>query len=212
MLGFEVWFWNGYGFDQHFLSAFEVIAKFPRQKSSNISPYFHGENPAALRLRCIIACKTLFLPSFRHENTTMGMPHFYNENLTKFRVWCAMAHQQGFVLVYTARAKVLVLGRAGAPQSNKHVDTCHIHEETNVTRWHGSGRSHRGDYAHNMTWICTCNKCLEHTLMPQGQEHSWLERVAHVATRVHNTKCTITPIQTYINIHTSCTMWSHRAG
>ena len=64
----------------------------------------------------------------------MGMPHFYNENLTKFRVWCAMAHQQGFVLVYTARANVLVLGQAGAPQSIKHVDTCHIHGETNVTR------------------------------------------------------------------------------
>ena len=71
------------------------------------------------------------------------MPHFYNENLTEFRVWCAMAHQQGFVLVYTARANVLVytaranvlvLGQAGAPQSIKHVDTCHIHGETNVTR------------------------------------------------------------------------------
>ena len=62
------------------------------------------------------------------------MPHFYNENLTEFRVWCAMAHQQGFVLVYTTRANVPVLGRAGAPQSLKHVDTCHIHGETNVTR------------------------------------------------------------------------------
>ena len=52
--------------------------------------------------------------------------------------------------------------------------------------------------------------------MPQGQEHSWLERVIHVATGVHHTKCTITHthigIYIYIYTHTSCIMLSHRAG
>ena len=30
VLGFEVWFRNGYGPDRCFLSVFEVVAKFPR--------------------------------------------------------------------------------------------------------------------------------------------------------------------------------------
>ena len=81
-----------------------------------------------------------------------------------------------------------------------------------LTWWHGSGWSHHDDCAYNIAWAHTYSKCYVHITILQGQEHSWLERVAHVATRVHNTKCTITPIQTYINIHTSCTMWSHRAG
>ena len=44
--------------------------------------------------------------------------------------------------------------------------------------------------------------------MSQGPEHSWLERVAYVATRAHHTKCTITHthaskyIYIYIYIHT----------
>ena len=36
--------------------------------------------------------------------------------------------------------------------------------------------------------------------MPQGQEHSWLERVAHVAIRVHHTKYTITHTHTHTYI------------
>ena len=64
----------------------------------------------------------------------MEVPHFHNENLEKFRIWCAMAHWQGFMPVYTMRANMLVLRRAGAPQSIKHIDVCHIHEETNVTQ------------------------------------------------------------------------------
>ena len=53
----------------------------------------------------------------------MGMPHFHGKNPAKFFIWCAMAHRQGFMLVYTMPANVLMLGRAGAPQSIKHVDT-----------------------------------------------------------------------------------------
>ena len=50
--------------------------------------------------------------------------------------------------------------------------------------------------------------------MPQGQEHSWLERVAHTM-RFHHTKCTITHthegiyIYTHTHIHTSCIMLSY---
>ena len=141
-LGFEVWIRKGCGLDRY----------FPR-KFGSISSYFCGGNLAALHLRCIIAHKTLFSPSFQRENTTMGMPHFHGENPEKFHVWCVMAHQQGFMLVYTTHANML--GWARAPQIIKHIDTCRIHRETNVTWCHGLGRSHRGDYAHNMTRICT---------------------------------------------------------
>ena len=46
----------------------------------------------------------------------MEMPHFHGENWVKFRVWCIMVHQQGFVLVYMARANMLMLGQARDPQ------------------------------------------------------------------------------------------------
>ena len=36
------------------------------------------------------------------------MPYFHGENLAKFRVWCAMAHQQGFVSVYMVPIDMLV--------------------------------------------------------------------------------------------------------
>ena len=49
----------------------------------------------------------LSLPSFDGENTAMGMPHFHGENPTKFRIWCAMAHQQGFMPMYTVHANML---------------------------------------------------------------------------------------------------------
>ena len=193
-----VWIWKGCSLDWCFPSVFGIIAKFLRWKFGNISPYFRGRNPATLYLRCIIAHKTLFFHFWR-ENTAIGLPHFYDENLTEFCVWCAMTHQQDFVPVYTVRANVLMLGQVRAPQSIKHVDTCRVHGETDVTWWHGSGRWHCDDYAHSMTRICTYNRCLDHILMPQGQEHSWLERVAHVAIRVHHTKCTITHTHTYIH-------------
>ena len=94
----------------------------------------------------------------------------------------------------------------------EHIDTCRIHKETNVTWWHGSRQSHRNDHEHNLAWICTYNNRLEHIPILQGQELSRLQRVAHVATRVHHTKCTITHIQADIDIHTSCTILSHQAG
>ena len=61
-------------------------------------------------------------------------------------------------------------------------------------KWHGSRQSHNDDHTHNIVWICTYSKCLKLILTQQGQKHSWLERVVHVATRVHHTKCTITYI------------------
>ena len=50
------------------------------------------------------------------------MPHFHNKNLLEFHVWCAMAHRQSFMLVYTTCANVSMLGQSGAPQSIKHID------------------------------------------------------------------------------------------
>ena len=79
MLGFKVWFQNRCGLGQCFPSVFEVIAKFPRQKSGSILPYFRGRNLVALRLKYVIAYQTLFLPSFQREITTMGMSHFHGE-------------------------------------------------------------------------------------------------------------------------------------
>ena len=193
-LGFEVWIQKGCGLDRCFLSVFGIIAKFPWRKFDNISPYFRSGNPTALCLKCVIAHKILFLSSFHHENTAMGMPHFHSENLAEFWVWCAMAHQQGFMPVYMARAKMLMPGWVGALQRIGHIDMCRIHEETDVTWWNWSRQSHR------MTWICTYNNCLDHILMSQGPKHSLLERVAHVSTRVHHTKCTIT--HTHKGIHT----------
>ena len=131
--------------------------------------YVRSGNPTALCLKCVIAHKILFLPSFHHENTVMGMPHFHSENLAEFWVWCAMVHQQGFMPVYMARAKMLMPGWVGALQRIGHIDMCRIHEETDVTWWNWSRQSHR------MTWICTYNNCLDHILMSQGPKHSLLE-------------------------------------
>ena len=35
--------------------------------------------------------------------------------------------------MYAVHANMLMLGRARAPQSIKHINMCRIHEETNVT-------------------------------------------------------------------------------
>ena len=114
MLGFEVWFWNRCGPDQCFPSIFEVIARFLQRKYGNISPYFRGRNLAALRLKCVIVCQMLFLPSFQRENVAMVMPHFHGENLAKFHVLCTMSHRQGFAYVYMARMDMLVSWRVEA--------------------------------------------------------------------------------------------------
>ena len=74
-----------------FQVCFEVIARFPR--SDSISPYFHGENPTMLCLRCVIACQMLFSPSFQRENTAMGMPHFHGENPTRFCICVYSGYQ-----------------------------------------------------------------------------------------------------------------------
>ena len=102
-------------------SAFKVVAKFPRRKSSRILSYFCGGNPATLCLKCVIVHKTLFSSSFHYKNTAIEVPHFHSENLAEFRVWCIVVHRQGFMPVYTTRANMLVLRRARAPQSIKHI-------------------------------------------------------------------------------------------
>ena len=99
-LGFEVWIRKGCGLNRCFPSVFGIVAKFPQRKC--------GRNSVALRLRCVIAHKTLFSQSFRRENMAIGMPYFHGENSVEFCVWCAMAHRLGFMPVYTTRANMLV--------------------------------------------------------------------------------------------------------
>ena len=63
----------------------------------------------------------------------MGMPHFHGKNPVEFHIWCIIVHRQGFILMYTTRANMLMLGQAEAPQNIKHIDMCRIHGETDVT-------------------------------------------------------------------------------
>ena len=92
-LGFEGWFRKGSSLDRCFPSVFGIVAKFPRQETSSILPYFHGGNPVTLRHECIIAHKTLLSPSFCYENMATKVTHFHDESLEEFRVWCAMVHR-----------------------------------------------------------------------------------------------------------------------
>ena len=126
---------------------------------------------------------------------------FSGKNLAEFRVWCDMAHRQGFAFVYTTCIDILAPWWDEALQSVKHTDMCLIYSETNVTWWHGSRQSHYNDRAHNIAWICTYNSRLKHIPMLQGQELSLLERVAYIAMRFHHTKCTITHTHAGRNIY-----------
>ena len=139
--------------------------------------------------------------SMQNTILTKLLPWEYDNGDAPFSWWkfgrvSCIAHQQGFMPVYMVRANMLMLGQAKAPQSIKHIDTCRIHEETNVTWWQGSGWSHHNDYAHNMTWICTYNKYLEHILYHKVK-----------STHPH----THTSIYIYIYIHASFTKLSHKA-
>ena len=72
-----------------------------------------------------------------------------------------MTHQQGFTPVYTMRANMLVLGRAGALQSIKHIDVCHIHGEIDVTQ---------------VTWIKTITlqwSCTQYSISMHLQQFPW---------------------------------------
>ena len=115
------------------------------------------------------------------------------------------------VCVYNANRHAHTMTSRSLP-SVKHVDACHIHKETNVTWWHGSRQLHHDDHAHNIAWVCTYGIHLQCIPTLQGQELSWLERVTHIATRVHHTKCTITHTYIYTHTHTSCAMQPHKAG
>ena len=103
---------------------------------------------------------------------------------------------------------LLMLRWPGAPQSIKHIDTCRIHGETDVTWWHGLVRSHCGDYDTVWHEYAPATNVLSTYSCHKGQEHSWLEKVAYVAICVHDHPHTCR----HIYIHASCTMLSHRAG
>ena len=123
------------------LHAFQVylklFAEFPQWKSDNISPYFCGGNPAVLLLRCIIACQTLFSPSFQCENMAMGMPHFH------CKIWQSFAFG---ALRCISRVLRLCMRR---------VSTC-LHRDKpkpSKTCWYVSHTW--GNQCHLVTWIKT---------------------------------------------------------
>ena len=137
-LGFEIWIRKGCGLDQCFPSVFGIVAKLPRWKSSSILPYFCSGNPVVLCLRCIIAWKMLFSPSFCCENTTIGMPHFHGEKSSRVSCLVCYGTPAGFhAYVY------------GACQ--------HAHARTSQspskhqTHWYVSHT--RGNWCHLVTWI-----------------------------------------------------------
>ena len=151
-----------------FQVCFEIITRFPRWKSDNISPYFRGGNLAMLYLRSVIACQMLFSPSFRCENAAMGMPYFHDENLAKFHVWCTSR-----VSRIQSISMCLHYGKQKPSKVLDHTDMCHIHRETNVTWCHGSRQSYCNDRAHNMAWICTYSNRLEHIPTLQVHNHPY---------------------------------------
>ena len=83
-------------------------------------PNFHNENSTAFRLIFMAKIRQHFRLgalsslSFCSENMARMMPHFYGENLAKFRVWCATAHWEGLILVYTTCVNMLGLRQAKA--------------------------------------------------------------------------------------------------
>ena len=191
---------------------FGIVVKFPWRKSGSILPYFRGGNLAALRLGCIIAHKTLFSLSFCCKNMTTKVSYFHDENSVEFRVWCTMAHQQDFMPMYTHVPTCLCWNETKPLKASNLLMRVAYMGKPISFRWQRLRQSHHDDHAHNIAWICTYNNCLECIPTLQGQEHLWLQWVAFLATRVHHTKCTITHIQAYIDIHISRIMLSHRAG
>ena len=101
------------GLHQYFASTLELLPNFhPQRKFDSILPYFHGENLAAFRVRCIVARITLSLPSFLDENKARRC-HIFTTKM-----------QQSFTLgvpQHTSRVSCLCIQHAEAYQSTKHV-------------------------------------------------------------------------------------------
>ena len=121
-IGFWGLIWErGVAFIDALLEHLGIVVKLPWWKFGSISPYFRGGNQATFRVKCLIAHKTLFSPSFccENKNTAKRMPHFHSDNLAQFRIWCAMVHWQGFIPMYTTCVNVFILRQAGAHWSIK---------------------------------------------------------------------------------------------
>ena len=183
----EVWFRKGCGLDQCFPSVFGIGAKFPWQKSGSISPCLCGRNPTTLHFKCVHSTQILFSPSFCYKNTATEVPHFYGKNSIEFRVWWGRVSCLciWYVQTYSCQDELEPLKASSILMRIAYIG------KLISLRQHGSRQSHRDDHAHNISWICTYSNCHEHIPTLQGQEHSWLEMVAYLATRVHHTKCTI---------------------
>ena len=52
----------------------------------------------------------------------MKVPYFHGKHLVEFRVWCTMAHWQGFAPAYTARVNILMHVTYMGHKAPKHVD------------------------------------------------------------------------------------------
>ena len=86
----------GFGIGVVPINAFQVCLK--------LLPNFYGKSSAAFRLIFVSKIQQRFASNaslhakryshqdFECENTATGMPHFHDENLVEFRVWCVMAH------------------------------------------------------------------------------------------------------------------------
>ena len=87
----------GFGIGMVPINAFQVYLKslpnFHGENPTTFHLIFVVENPAALRLRCVLPHQMLFSQSIQRKNMAMGMPYFLGKNLAKFSVWCAMAHR-----------------------------------------------------------------------------------------------------------------------
>ena len=169
--------------------------QFPLQKSSSISPYFHGRNPAALCLKFVIAHKMLF--------TKLSMWEYGNGDVP-FSCWKS---SRGLRLVhYGAPARFRVC-----------VYSMYRHART-VTSWNPS--KHQvcwcvsytwENQCHLVTWIETITpkwSCTQYSMNMHLRQLTWVHNHPHMCRHIYVCVCEYI----YIHIHTSCTMQSHRVG
>ena len=172
------------------------------QMCSELLLNFHGENPVALHLRCVIVHKTLFSQSFRRENMAMGVTHFHDENPVEFCVWWAIAHRQGFASMFMARINML---NCDEPKPFK--------ASSMLMRVAYTGKpislgEMDQDYHTAMIMHTIKHECAPTTIDLSAYPHYKvksnhdLQRVIRITMRVHHTNCTVTHTRASACAHT----------